>query len=562
MKAQKNIWDFYSICKKKLDRLHAKKLNQSKMINGSRTGENAEVSSRSPGHKRKRPAHSVGPAEYQPSRVTRNSPIKLQPKLEIDNETRQIILRSNTIIDQTKSPVKAANYCKDDFVFKKPSSPAPRARRRLDVSLNRRAFSDFKPKRCLEPNRDSTLVDSKRFKSSTDLSDSPVNNENVVNKPKGEIKVRKRLFDAALDCPEPMDHMKDHMKDRVQADPTNEFLTKLKDFQQKTSTSNRFNVSFYSPSKRAQERQDRAAKTKETINYSPKKFLEDKLRNLSPCKSNGLSIENLEPPRHCTPTKNSTPTKYSTPTKQSISLNCTPTKHSSLFASPQKASAAFNLSSFTLTSPFKSPNKKVTDLNLPDKYLELASVFDTLDVVIAQMHNRSVPCTFDRVRLNYRKLAKKDLDLKQLTQIVTIYPNAYLLRSDTKSSDTKSNADDGASLLIKPNIVSSKMIQFTVQIRSNEFKDRLLQFAKRAHEAYLLSLENPIVLNGAHLKRWHPSFQFPDIPEAKLCTPEAAAVLSPKKGSLDELNKSEEEIDFDEIEVIFDTDDDLNKLRI
>lgn len=526
MKAQKNIWDFYSICKKKLDRLHAKKLNQNKNANGNRNCENAEAATRSSSQKKKKSVNSIGSSEChdQPSRVTRNSPIKLQSKLEIDNETRQIILRSNTIIDQTKSPVKNANYCKDDFVFKKPSSPAPRARRRLDVSLNRRSFSDFKPKRCLEPNRDSSFVDSKRFKSSIDLGDSDplVNNENVVNKlPKSEFKVRKRLFDGGLDSGP------DNVKDRVQTDSTDEFLTKLKDFQQKTSTSNRFNVSFYSPSKRARERQDRAAKTKETINYSPKKFLEDKLRSLSPCKSSSLSIENLEPPRHSTPTK-----------------------HSSPFGSPQKASAAFNLSSFILTSPFKSPNKsKIADLSLPDRYLELASAFDSLEVVISQLHNRSVACTFDKVRLNYRKLAKKDLDLKHLAQIVTIYPNAYLLRSEPKASTDNGNS---APLLLKPNIVSSKMIQFTLQIRSNEFQDRLLQFAKRAHDEYLLSLEKPIVLSGAQLKRWHPSFQFPDIPEAKLPGSPAAAVLSPKKGSLNELNKSEEEI-----EVVFDSDEEL-----
>ena len=511
MKAQKNIWDFYSICKKKLDRLHAKKLNQSKNAASNKCGENGEASNsstRSPSQKKKK--SPTRPSECQePSRVTRNSPIKMQPKLEIDNETRQIILRSNTIIDQTKSPVKNPNCCRDDFVFKKPSSPAPRARRRLDVSLSRKSFSDFKPKRCLESSRDSSFFDSKRFKSSINLADSDqlVNNENAVSKvPRNEFKVRKRLFDNSLD----------NVKERVQADSTDEFLTKLKDFQQKTSASNRFNISFYSPSKRARERQERATKTMESVNYSPKKFLEDKLKSSSPCKSSNLSIENLEPPR-----------------------NSTPTKQFSSLGSPQKASTAFNLSSFILTSPFKSPIKsKIADLSLPDKYLELFASFESLDVVVSQLHNRSVACTFDKVKLNYRKLVKKDLDLKQLAQMISIFPNAYLVKSDKSTDGT-------ASLLLKPNIVSSKMIQFTLQIRASEFQDRLLQFAKRAHDEYLRSLERPIVLAGAQLKRWHPSFQFPDVPEAKL--PEQVAVLSPKKGSLDELNKSEEEI-----EVVFD----------
>ena len=346
-------------------------------------------------------------------------------------------------------------------------------------------------------------------------SEQPVNNENAASKlSKNEPNVRKRLFDGGLD----------NVKERVQADSTDEFLTKLKDFQHKTSASNRFSVSFYSPSKRAKERQDRAAKTMESINYSPKKFLEDKLRNSSPCKTTNLSTENLEPPRSSTPTNRLFP-----------------------FSSPQKASAAFNLSSFTLTSPFKSPIKsRIADLSLPDKYLELASVFDSLEVVVSQLHNRSVACTFDKVRLNYQKLTKKVLDLKQIAQILTIFPNAYLVRSEKSTDDV--------SLLLKPNIVSSKMIQFTLRVRSNEFQERLLQFAKRAHDEYLRSLEKPIVLSGGQLKRWHPSFQFPDVPEAKLPEPQQVAILSPKKGSLDELNKSEEEI-----EIVFDSDEESER---
>lgn len=119
---QKGLWDYYSICKKKLDRLHAKKLNKSRTKNvenrlSIRKNDDNQLST------------------DRPTGSKNSTPIKQQqqpnPKLVIDSDTRQIILKSNTIIDQTKSPANNQNYCsnvKDEFIFKKPTSPAPRAK--------------------------------------------------------------------------------------------------------------------------------------------------------------------------------------------------------------------------------------------------------------------------------------------------------------------------------------------------------------------------------------------------------------------------------------------------
>ena len=514
---QKNIWDFYSICKKKLDRLHLKKLNLSKKKNVD-----AETTRR---------INNNNDKLDNELRMIKNDKItKLQPKFMIDNETRQIILRSNTIIDQTKSPIKNSDFLKDDFIFKKPSSPAPKMilrrdreeRKQLNVSLNQKSFSDFKPKRSLELDEQlDNLKRLKQFKSAMNLSndedDQLVNNENTNQvTAKNECKVRKRLFD---------------FDEKIQT-PNDAFLNKLKDFQQKSSISNRLNVSFYSPSKRAKEQALSSTKSKESIIYSPKKFLESKL-NLSPSTTKSMT-ENSPPPKTFT----------------NLSINC------SFNSSPQK-STAFNLSSLNCTSPFKSPikpkvkNEFSSPSNLPEAYLELAKVFFSLEKVIAELFNQSKLAPFERIRRDFQKLTNTDFDLKALAQIISIYPNAY------KLSWNKSTNKTNYELIIKPNILSNKVIPFTLQIRNNEFSDRLFQFAKKAHNDYLLSLDKSINLKcSREMTKWHSDFQFPNIPEAKLpeLSLEQTLFDSPKK---DLTGKLSHMIDDDDIEIVFDSDDEI-----
>lgn len=539
---QKNIWDFYSICKKKLDRLHAKKLNQNKNLNPTNKSDEENLKNGKSKVQKKKKIPKDKSLDNEQSKSSKTNLTKLQPKIAIDNETRQIILKSNTIIDQTKSPIKSSCSFSDDFVFKKPQSPAPKARKicheNLNVSLNQKSFSDFKMKRNLDENLSSS--DLKRLKQDSKSSinlDQRLNNDENINEiselssssfaDENESKVRKRLFDL------------DDIKVKLQTESTDEFLNKLKDFQQKTSISNRFNISFYSPSKRAKE-QERTIKNKEqsincSINCSPKKYLESRIKSLSPSKSTNLMTENSPPTSLNASFQNLSPQKSLT-----NSLNSSQNLSFSSFNSSPQKSTAFNLSTLKMTSPFKSPIKVKNDLSLPDKYLELARVFNSLDVVVSQLFNRSELCTFVKVKQDVQKLTKKEFDLKQLAQIVTIFPNAYtfnyIITEPKESSDYE--------LVIRPNILSNKMIQFTIQIRSNEFKDRLHSFTRRAHNDYLLSLDRPIVLNDLKLKRWHPNFKFPNIPESKL--PERPVSISPKKqASID-----------DDIEVIFDSEED------
>ena len=165
--------------------------------------------------------------------------------------------------------------------------------------------------------------------------------------------------------------------------------------------------------------------------------------------------------------------------------------------------------------PLGSPPDK--GLVLPEKYLKLATTFNHLETVVTIMYNRQETCTFDKAKEGVQKLTKKNFDRTHLAQMLTIYPNAYKLNYEKLTSIAKVNNDrKDYSLVIKPNVLSSKMIPYTNRMRMNEFQENLLQFAKKAHNDYLLSQAEPVLVNSAELVRWHPSFIFPDIPEAKL----------------------------------------------
>lgn len=461
---QKNIWDFYSICKKKLDRLHNKKLNQSNQLRNATTTQN---STRSPikrlvnekvltvklDEKLKNDKLLLDNEHIRLSSSPKKGPNGSngkQLKLSVDAETRQIILKSKTIIDQVKSPVRVYDYAaiKDEFIFKKPLSPAPRSKRKTPDEFKQvRELGDFKvPDSC---------------------------------------RVKKRLFDSNPD------DLKTKFSSNV------ELFNKLKDFQKKSSITSRFNVSFYSPSKSVKDQEERRAKSNEIINYSPKKYLENKLKNLSPKSASSIRISS-----NCI--ENQPPVQSSLDSFLNRSLN-----------------SSFNLPLFSSISPLKpkTPDTNIEtkiDLNLPNKYIELVKLFSNLETVISILYNRQESSKFNKIKSCVEKMTKREFDLKHLAQIVTIYPNAYLLEYDKFVNMNDSPDKSVNELVVRPNLLSDRMAPYTIQTRISEFKDRLFQFAKQKHSDYLLTLEEPIILNSLELVRWHPSFQFPDIPEAKL----------------------------------------------
>lgn len=195
-----------------------------------------------------------------------------------------------------------------------------------------------------------------------------------------------------------------------------------------------------------------------------------------------------------------------------------PTANSSIECKAKKRLEDETASPRSLSPPnLNSPPAKDRGLELPKKYLQLATTFNHLETVITIMYNRQETCTFDKAKQGVQKLTKKDFDLSHLAQILTIYPNAYKLNYEKLTSIGRLNVTwNGLQLVIKPNVLSNKMIPYTSQMRRNEFNENLLRFAKKAHCDYLRSLDEPVPVDGTELVRWHPSFIFPNVSEAEL----------------------------------------------
>lgn len=266
--------------------------------------------------------------------------------------------------------------------------------------------------------------------------------------------VRKRLFDTGSAATGPS--ILDELREKIfTADEG--FLNKLKDFKEKTASPVKLQLpaSLNSPTKRLKERQERQAKARELVELSPKKFLQEKL----------------------------------------------------------------------LHSPIKSPTKlrSVEGLNLPSKYKPLIDHFHCLDSVVSMLFNRLETCTFDKIKSGIQKITKKNFDLSHIAQILTVYPGAYTLSYEKKTAvDNLNNLNVLSNrspfyLVLTPKLMSlTKMTPTVLKSRRDTFESRLNKHVRQLHKEYLLSLDPPVVIEDNELTRWHPSFVFPNVAEAKL----------------------------------------------
>lgn len=323
----------------------------------------------------------------------------------------------------------------------------------------------------------------------------------------------------------------EEVRDKIKTKATGDFWQKLKEFQECLWKSVPFNLLFtHQYETRAQVK--RKAVADYSTRSSPRKFLEAKLsagKSKSPIKKpankrKANSKAAVEQPKR-TPEKRKRPAKNASPPSLSpLKLNSPPSLSPLKLSSPPSLSppslSPLNLNSPSAKSTIEPPTKppvKDRGLELPEKYLQLAATFGHLETVITLMYNRQETCTFDKAKQGVQKLTKKDFDLSHLAQILTIYPNAYKLNYEKLTSiETLKVARSGLQLVIKPNVLCTKIIPYTSRMRMNEFNENLLAFAKKAHSDYLRSLDEPVSVNDNELVRWHPSFVFPNISKAEL----------------------------------------------
>jgi hypothetical protein len=164
-------------------------------------------------------------------------------------------------------------------------------------------------------------------------------------------------------------------------------------------------------------------------------------------------------------------------------------------------------------------------LNLPLKYKQLIDSFYCLDSVVSMIFNRQETCTFDKVRFGVQKITKKNFDIRQFAQMMFVYSTSYECKWEKRLAVENGHTAPGADLpgrvgqfvlILRPCVPNVKMTPSVLKVRKTQFEEKLLDFAKKEHQKYLLSLIPPIEISPELLRKWHPSFKFPEVLEAKL----------------------------------------------
>ncbi|XP_046992664.1 DNA replication factor Cdt1 isoform X1 [Schistocerca americana] len=209
---------------------------------------------------------------------------------------------------------------------------------------------------------------------------------------------------------------------------------------------------------------------------------------------------------------------------------------SSVSSTPQKLLSP-------LKSPLKSPahqryaalaRSEVPSLPLPYSYRCLAEAFRCLDTVVSMMHNRKEAVTFNKVSPAVREMLRKEFTEFHLGQIKHVYPEAYTYTQQKCHVFGCAVKQEKYELTLEPVLlkmqevgadnskVEPTMTPSYLLERRKVFHSKLLEIVKDQHEAFLKSLDPPLILEKSKLTRWHPEFdidKLPDLPTESLPKP-------------------------------------------
>jgi len=118
------------------------------------------------------------------------------------------------------------------------------------------------------------------------------------------------------------------------------------------------------------------------------------------------------------------------------------------------------------------------------------------------------------VKKSVQEMTRKTLDPFKLSQIITVYPEAFNLRYDNQTKLSKGNTTKIECVLVvmlggdHATLSPSVILQ-----RKRTFAKLLLGIVKKHHQNYLNNLDTPITINDNQLIRWHPSFELDGVPD-------------------------------------------------
>ncbi|KRT83818.1 hypothetical protein AMK59_3449 [Oryctes borbonicus] len=240
-----------------------------------------------------------------------------------------------------------------------------------------------------------------------------------------------------------------------------------------------------------EEAEKKTAKIEDSPNLKSFKTIELEVA-LSPTKTLSPEKVYLSPKKNITVKKNLL--NLLSPTKNAVALPSVPAK----------------LQILEVTRP---------SLTLPFKYRCLLEFFRNIDTVMQIMFNRKETITFRKLKPAVEELFKRNLYEKHLSQIKSIYPNAFNFKQEKLRAFGAGLRQEQWELVVEPKIDQETMSSDILLERRRKFHDILLEKTITYHTEFLLTLEPPMNIPMNKLKRWHPEFNLetlPDIEEASL----------------------------------------------
>lgn len=225
-----------------------------------------------------------------------------------------------------------------------------------------------------------------------------------------------------------------------------------------------------------------------------------------------------------------TPTK--TPVKALSSSSSKKATDNELM-SPKKPTPVRCLFSPTKANPVPAYEKYKTlvepgtpTLQLPYKYRCLSEIFRCVDSICSMFFNRKETITFKKLKAAVQRMLRKNFTENHLAQIKYLYPDAYDFIQKKMLNPGSHTKYDYYQLVIVPNVqpmlaelkdlatnenivksADAKLMNPQVMIkRQQTFNNLLLDRVKTEHDAFLKSLNPPIIIPKEKIRRWHQEF--------------------------------------------------------
>ena len=132
-----------------------------------------------------------------------------------------------------------------------------------------------------------------------------------------------------------------------------------------------------------------------------------------------------------------------------------------------------------------------SQLTLPSSFKLLFEAFKGSDTIIKFLFNRSEVCTFLKLKMGIQNITKHTFTTKHLSQIKTVYPEAYIYKQEKMFIDFKNDYH----LIITPNLdeIATNQENGSKQFspgcllqRLNNFKYNLIKIVKKYHQVSLI----------------------------------------------------------------------------